>query len=307
MKTLYHFTSAQNALNIVSSGKFHLSHASGSGVEEQFNNGKLFFLSTTRSRSNIFATRTAGGSEVMFVLDGDRLKSRYKMFPINFWGSKREHSEAEERLVSDKETIDLGAVISIHANTGLNEEARIKSTGMYLRRLAILAKKQNIPLAFYGSKKDMLSMQPIKRIGLYNDITGSRDGKEVPEPDTRPDFIKQIEKEQKARDSEDMYPFLVLMHMAIQKDFSRVKTSFYEKADTVKYFDMLSNINGFRVRQTVLSEMSRRLMNARHHGGVGSLQMKYANAFIILVKQTRITFNEVPDFIAKRIAETVNV
>lgn len=306
MNLLYHFTSAQNALNIVASGKFHLSNAVGSEVEEQFSKNKLFFLSTTRSRSNIFATRTAGGSEVMFVLDADRLRSRYKVIPVNFWQGKREHSEAEERLVSDKDTIGTEFIVSIQCNTGINDPARIKNTPMYLRRLAILANKKKMPIHFYASKKDLLTMRPEKRISAYNEVTATLEGKQVVAPDTRPDFIKQIEKEQKDRDALDLYPFLVLFHMAIRKDFSGIKT-YSEKSDVKKYYDLLLNINGFHVRKSIISEMSRRLLNSRHVGGVGSMAMKYSKAFVLLTKKEGIAFNEVPDFIASRIAETVNV
>lgn len=306
MNLLYHFTSAQNALNIVASGKFHLSNASGSEVEEQFSKNKLFFLSTTRSRSNIFATRTAGGSEVMFVLDADRLRSRYKVAPVNFWQGKREHSEAEERLLSDTDTIGTEFILSIHCNTGINDPTRIKSTPMYLRRLAILANKKKMPIHFYASKKDLLTMRPEKRISAYNEVTATLEGKQIVAPDTRPDFIKQIEKEQKARDMEDLYPYLVLFHMALRRDFSGVKT-YSDASDIQKAFKQLSNINGYRVRKSILSDMSRRLMNGRHSGGVGSRGMKYGNAFVLLAKQNNLAFNQVPDFIANRISETVNV
>lgn len=306
MNVLYHFTSAQFAAQIVRDGKFHLTMAAGNETEERFAKGKLFFLSTTRTRSNIFATRTKGGSEVMFVLDADKLRSRNKLVPVNFWGDNQKHSEAEERIISDKSTLSLDCVIAVHCNTGINDEARIKSNGMFLRALAVQCMKKNIPIYAYGKKKDMLTMLPSKRIGLLNDATREMQGKVVAPVDTRPDFIKQIEKEQKDRDAQDMTPFLIILHAALRRNFDGLAT--YSKvSDVQKYFAMFSNLNGFKARETLLSEMSRRLMNARYHGGVGSNQLKIAEAFVQLLKRNHLTFNEVPKFVANRIAETVNV
>lgn len=306
MNVLYHFTSAQFAAQIVSGGKFHLTMATGNEAEEQFANGKLFFLSTTRTRSNIFATRTKGGSEVMFVLDADKLRSNNKLVPVNFWGSNQKHSEAEERLISDKPTLSLDCVVSVHCNTGINEEARIRSNGMFLRVLAVQCRKRGLPIYAYGSKKDMLTMLPAKRIGLLNEATRERTGKVVPTVDNRPDFIKQIEKEQDDRNKEDMMPFMIILHAALRRDFKGLST--YSKvSDVKKFFEMFSNINGYKVRESLLSEMSRRMSNARYHGGVGSNQLKIAEAFVLLLKRNKIAFNEVPNFIANRIAETVNV
>lgn len=306
MNVLYHFTSARFAAQIVRDGKFHLTMAVGNETEERFAKGKLFFLSTTRTRSNIFATRTKGGSEVMFVLDADKLRSRNKMVPVNYWDDNQKHSEAEERIISDKSTLSLDCVIAVHCNTGINDEARIKSNGMFLRALAVQCKKKNIPVYAYASKKDMLTMLPVKRIGLLNEATREMQGKVVAPVDTRPDFIKQIEKEQKDRDAQDMTPFLIILHAALRRNFDGLAT--YSKvSDVQKYFAMFSNLSGFKARETLLSEMSRRLMNARYHGGVGSNQLKIAEAFVQLLKRNHLTFNEVPKFVAKRIAETVNV
>lgn len=306
MNVLYHFTSAQFAAQIVRDGKFHLTMAVGNETEERFAKGKLFFLSTTRTRSNIFATRTKGGSEVMFVLDADKLRSRNKLVPVNYWGDNQKHSEAEERIISDKSTLPLDCVISVHCNSGTNEEARIKSNGMFLRALAVQCKKKNIPVYAYGSKKDMLTMLPSKRIGLLNEATREMIGKVVAPVDTRPDFIKQIEKEQKDREAQDMTPFLIILHAALRRNFDGLAT--YSKvSDVQKYFAMFSNLDGFRARETLLSEMSRRLMNARYYGGVGSRQLKIAEAFVQLLKRNRLTFDQVPKFVANRIAETVNV
>lgn len=306
MNVLYHFTSARFAAQIVRDGKFHLTMAVGNETEERFAKGKLFFLSTTRTRSNIFATRTKGGSEVMFVLDADKLRSRNKMVPVNYWDDNQKHSEAEERIISDKSTLSLDCVIGVHCNTGINDEARIKSNGMFLRALAVQCMKKNIPIYAYGSKKDMLTMLPVKRIGLLNEATREMQGKVVAPVDTRPDFIKQIEKEQKDRDAQDMTPFLIILHAALRRNFDGLAT--YSKvSDVQKYFAMFSNLSGFKARETLLSEMSRRLMNARYHGGVGSNQLKIAEAFVQLLKRNHLTFNEVPKFVAKRIAETVNV
>lgn len=306
MNVLYHFTSARFAAQIVRDGKFHLTMAVGNETEERFAKGKLFFLSTTRTRSNIFATRTKGGSEVMFVLDADKLRSRNKMVPVNYWDDNQKHSEAEERIISDKSTLSLDCVIAVHCNTGINDEARIKSNGMFLRALAVQCMKKNIPVYAYGSKKDMLTMLPVKRIGLLNEATREMQGKVVAPVDTRPDFIKQIEKEQKDRDAQDMTPFLIILHAALRRNFDGLAT--YSKvSDVQKYFAMFSNLSGFKARETLLSEMSRRLMNARYHGGVGSNQLKIAEAFVQLLKRNHLTFNEVPKFVAKRIAETVNV
>jgi hypothetical protein len=110
---VYHYTNMKAALNILEKDKFLLrpALASSGDVETKFSSGRLYFLSTTRSKVDGFSL-----GNVRFTLDGRALGQRYKSNPIDYWQwdmSKDSYDnlggwksavtskEHEDRIVSD--------------------------------------------------------------------------------------------------------------------------------------------------------------------------------------------------------------
>ncbi len=87
--------------------------AIGKDSDYKINKNKFFYLSTTRSKSSGFRK---GDSKI--VLDGRKLKQRYKITPVDYWNwpknDKQDTSayiysmkslEQEDRIVTDKPSI----------------------------------------------------------------------------------------------------------------------------------------------------------------------------------------------------------
>ena len=93
--SLYHATSLRAFTKIVYDDLFELSY--GRGDVEQALSSKPFFASFSRVPANRFRR----GSAVTMVVDGDQLRQRYRLAPVDYWGFGAEGSESEERLTSN--------------------------------------------------------------------------------------------------------------------------------------------------------------------------------------------------------------
>lgn len=165
---LYHFTSVNNILNIISTNEISLTSAVGSNADLSINSGKFFFLSMTRSRSSGYRR---GGGKIVF--DARALKQRYKIAPVDYWQYSKKRSdyeydsdykyaisksEQEDRLVSDKPIIKdaIKYIKEVHVLDGeiINE----------LKELCDLHK---IPIYIYSNEKDWLNQMHAKSYSSY--------------------------------------------------------------------------------------------------------------------------------------------
>lgn len=101
-RILYHYTNNLN--NILSSDSFYLTNALLSQAEASHlpkGNEYPFFLSLTRNPvSGSYRTRCR------LTLDGDRLRHRYPIIPVDYWNARATgHSEQEDRLWSKDQII----------------------------------------------------------------------------------------------------------------------------------------------------------------------------------------------------------
>jgi hypothetical protein len=95
---LYHVTSLRALWKIVADDLFELSY--GRGDSEIRHGDEGFFISFSRVPNN----RYRKGSSVTIVVDWDKLRQRYKLRPVDYWGWGGE-TESEERLFSAKPAI----------------------------------------------------------------------------------------------------------------------------------------------------------------------------------------------------------
>ena len=122
---VYHYTSIYNVLKISEEDTIYLQSALG-GTANNTNNGKLFYLSTTRTKYQGFGYSSKfTNNSARIELDGDKLNNDFSGKPYSYWSpemgkygylksnlgltkDKQEHirDEAEDRLFSNKSSIE---------------------------------------------------------------------------------------------------------------------------------------------------------------------------------------------------------
>lgn len=113
---LYHFTTLDNLLSILTQNMFVLRDYNHPSNAEEILPYKRYFLCTTRNkRYGEGFTVICKNAKVRISLDADKLKCRYKSSPVNIWKiSSRRHPktilnsfkvEAEERFYNHTNTI----------------------------------------------------------------------------------------------------------------------------------------------------------------------------------------------------------
>jgi len=161
---LYHFTSSQNLINILSTNQFSLTAAIGSDSDFDINSEKHFFLSTTRSKSVGYNT-----GDVKIVLNGRMLKQNYKIKPVDYWQYSKNpkeyskddylqmmrNSEQEDRIVSNDTVIENSSKYILEIHHLLNKTK--------VKKILDLSSQYKIPVYVYNNRKDFFNQtNPIK-------------------------------------------------------------------------------------------------------------------------------------------------
>ena len=159
---IYHYTSLSGALNILSTGMFHLTpHLSG--YERVLAKpGTFYFLSTTRTRAGRYHYNATRG--VLFVLDGKWYGARYPAKSIDYWGdrdpskTRNKQHEAEDRIYSTDSEIPITGVIEIHVLINPKE----KTSLIYAREVIAAATQFDIPTYLYTDRMAWRSLNKRK-------------------------------------------------------------------------------------------------------------------------------------------------
>lgn len=127
----YHFNHIGRTQEILKSNQINLSAAFGTQTDKDNNKGKLFFLSTTSSRSSDigYAASLSKNSLVRITLNGRKIKHNYQTARVDYWQRPKDprnglynphdeettgkgfyknisrQDELEDRLISDKNVI----------------------------------------------------------------------------------------------------------------------------------------------------------------------------------------------------------
>jgi len=148
---VYHFTGVNSLRNILVSNEFITTSVLGTGADSGINNGKFFFLSTTRSRNQGY-----NNGDAKIVLRGDLLNRRYSGCGVDYWGYDFRKSgcrpEMEDRIVTDHSSIaNANQYISeIHIFVGRYSWVPPKS---YVDQIVAKCQEYNIPIYFYNERK----------------------------------------------------------------------------------------------------------------------------------------------------------
>lgn len=126
---LYHYTSINNAYDILNKGFFWLTPAVGT-QSDHVPNSKLYFLSCSRIKHGGFARSKTYKCGVEFVLDGTMLAHNYSGSPVDYWGESWRNAvrndknstledflksdENEDRVYSDKAKISSKYITEAH-------------------------------------------------------------------------------------------------------------------------------------------------------------------------------------------------
>ncbi len=97
---LYHATHARAAVAILRENLLELGYSRGD-AESEISRDYPFFASFSRTLRNRFRSHT----NATLVVDGDALRARYRLQPVDYWRAGPEGSESEERLFSKEPEI----------------------------------------------------------------------------------------------------------------------------------------------------------------------------------------------------------
>ena len=169
-RVVYHYTTLHAANKILQSGNFELSSTPGSVEQQYAPAGRMYFLSTTRTKTGGYH-QGSRWSKVMFVLDGNWFNQRYKSGPIDYWGDRAgaysgRTSEAEDRVFSAEPTIPIDGVSAVHVFVDTNELDSMNDNLAVNRAMArkglIAAKTRGIPAYFYTDHNAWLRLDTRK-------------------------------------------------------------------------------------------------------------------------------------------------
>lgn len=158
---LYHLTIIARLTNILESNQFRLT--STSDPDEKVKSGKYdYFLSMARSRqSHSIASRESSRGLVILTMNRDKLKSRYRIRPVDYWGSPISHKtvrrnvEMEDRLLSNSKMISDAINYIDHIDILVPVELSDKNVSR-LNLLLPMLSSSGIPFSFYNDKQSFL-------------------------------------------------------------------------------------------------------------------------------------------------------
>jgi hypothetical protein len=164
LQDLYHATGIKNLLGILEDNSIKLTFAGGSTADMSLNKKYPFFLSTMRQKFGAYArgSSSSGGQgkgyisyNVIIHLDGTKLSSAgYKIFPVDYWDMGREHSEQEERIVSDKDEIKPLNTYIKDIHIFVDTEIANNFILGYFHQVNELSKKYSFPVYFYSKENE---------------------------------------------------------------------------------------------------------------------------------------------------------
>lgn len=171
---LYHITSIGLAVKILETNSFHLKPSDGTEAEEQLTNKGAYYLSTTRSKVGSYTRQSVWSYSVIFVLDGRKLANRYKIKPVDYWGTlkdgkpydtedayhlRRDRNESEDRILSPTPIIPAWDYIKeIHAHVNGKSDLMFK-----IKKAALIHK---VGLWFYNDAKNLMLLNKAKAVDV---------------------------------------------------------------------------------------------------------------------------------------------
>jgi len=177
---IYHYTYPSSLYSILKNNKINLS--SGVVASDDNLNNKPFFLSLSRTKSLKLGFGGDKKTKMMsrIVFDADKLNSRFKTAPVDYWGQEYKHYnsfkqfEYEERILSDKPTIPNISNYIKRIEIVITDIDTYEDFIKWFKAILSLSQKLNIPVNIYASETDLnLNRNRI------NDIILNKDSEEI--------------------------------------------------------------------------------------------------------------------------------
>lgn len=179
---VFHQTHLYAALKILNHDQFELSPAAGVVAEQALQTdqnrhdpdslrklsksaiGKSFYLSTARSKVGAFARAKARPGSVSLKLNGAALGRKYKIRPVDYWGSltlgsvsmRDKRNEQEDRLFSPTSTVPKARRYIMDVHVWAPDSGSSSADSRRLFDLYVLCKKFKIPLYAYDTRENFL-------------------------------------------------------------------------------------------------------------------------------------------------------
>lgn len=139
---LYYYRTKISLIDILETNRIRAS-SSATKAEIKFSKKRLFFVSTTRIKEYVF-----GGKGCRIYLDAEKLKQRYKIVPVSYFGGRQKYKvEHEERILMDDPYLVASDYIT--RIDVLIENERSYDYGVEILKLS---KKINIPVYFFDNR-----------------------------------------------------------------------------------------------------------------------------------------------------------
>jgi len=252
-KILFHYTHIGVFDQILKTNKFKLASDIAKDAESNISqNGKYFYLSTTRSKIGAYHVDKFSIGDCVIVLDGDKLAQKYKGKAIDYWGNYMRtptNFEAEDRVYSDKQFIDnamsymkeIHMIISkkylekLYGLDKINKTPQIQNEvpdDYYIKKfrtVLLLLKKNNIPYYLYDNQNAWTTQNKNKAIELDMNILKYKD-----KPNNTDYFNND-----KIRGKYYLKPWLELYYTPIDKKEKLSK-------EALKILDYLEPIDSYR-------------------------------------------------------------
>ena len=171
--TLYHACHVNSAASIISEKKFRLTIAIGTDADNAHQNGKIYFLSTARSRYNRYIKGSLEGAQTGVVLNLDKsiLQQNSAIKPVDYWAWGPDQKETEDRVFSNKPIIDFkGKTLIQSVHLMFNKDFKSKYIHASLidsiSTIIKTCRKEGLKLYLYDNFKDFSVQNTAKSISI---------------------------------------------------------------------------------------------------------------------------------------------
>lgn len=183
---LYHTTGVTDILSILKENKFRLTPAYGTDTDQQYQKGKLYFLSASRIKHGGYARSVFSSGTVTLELDGKRLGDNYESVNVDYWGDEfrdsawksgdikrfMRYDENEERLITNDPEIEPASkyIKSIHVFVGNSDSSSKRQSKLV--QLENMSEDLDVPAYFYVDSENFKTQQTKRAYSSPSKIFG---------------------------------------------------------------------------------------------------------------------------------------
>jgi len=164
---LYHFTTVNKLINILSTNSFYLTSNIGTGADQIAGN-KAYYISFSRSKSIVqgYGNKFKFSGAARIKVDGQKLSQNYKVKSVDYWQYPKtpdmmKHlsgDEMEDRVISDNDEIPNANKYIISIDILIEPDKTVN------QKLIDLAKNLGVELYFFNNKKDFAAGLPKRSV-----------------------------------------------------------------------------------------------------------------------------------------------